>query len=404
MRIVLLILLIVSGYAHADGRQVDDYQWEGVQRVVAVGDIHGDYDNYLATLKAAGLVDKKGKWAGGETHFVQVGDIPDRGPDTRKIIEHMVKLQKQARRKGGQVHALLGNHEAMNVTGDLRYVHEGEFEAFKNRDSKALRDRAFEGTMKNMQANDPEGYAALPDNYREEWNQQHPLGWIEHRQAWDPSWNPDGEFVKWSLDRKVAIRIDDTLFLHGGISGFYCQNSLDSITQFVREKLMNYDPLDPGVIEDEFGPLWYRGLSGVEPRAAEETVAAILEHHGVKRIVVGHTVTSGIIWPEYDSRVVVIDTGISEAYGGYVAYLEIGADGLTAGYPAGRLALPAEDSGRLAYLERVMAMDPSNGYLKQRLAGLQQTDSAAELDSSATVDTDAAQAVKKPVPICGISQ
>ena len=90
------------------------YEWEGVERVVAVGDLHGDYDHYLATLVAAGIVDSKGKWIGGTAHLVQTGDIPDRGADTGKIIEHITKLDKQARRKGGRVHNLIGNHEAMN--------------------------------------------------------------------------------------------------------------------------------------------------------------------------------------------------------------------------------------------------------------------------------------------------
>ena len=106
-----------------------------------MGDLHGDYDNYLATLRAAGLVNKRGKWVGGATHFVQTGDVPDRGPDTEKNIDHLSKLAKQAERKGGQVHTLIGNHEAMNVYGDLRYVHVGEYRAFATSNSETLRDR-----------------------------------------------------------------------------------------------------------------------------------------------------------------------------------------------------------------------------------------------------------------------
>ena len=74
-----------------------------MERIVAIGDIHGDYEQYMKVLTAAGLVDRKGKWAGGETHLVQTGDIPDRGPDTRKIIEHLAEPQKagpQGRRLG----------------------------------------------------------------------------------------------------------------------------------------------------------------------------------------------------------------------------------------------------------------------------------------------------------------
>ena len=104
----MYLLLFVSSSALAEARQISDYEWTGVERVVAIGDIHGDYANYIAVLEAAGLVDRKGKWSGGETHLVQVGDIPDRGPDTQEIIKHIRKLAKQAKRKGGRVHSLIG--------------------------------------------------------------------------------------------------------------------------------------------------------------------------------------------------------------------------------------------------------------------------------------------------------
>jgi len=242
MRHLALAFLVFSSLAFAEARQVDEYAWEGVERIVAVGDLHGDFENYLATLRAAGIVDKKGNWSGGATHLVQTGDIPDRGPDTAKIIEHIRTLAKQARRKGGHVHNLIGNHEAMNVYGDLRYVSEGEYEAFVTRRSAGLRDRYFELYMKSFEAQDPESFAVLPEDFRNRWNASHPLGWVEHRQAWDPSWNPDGEFATWVLDNKVAVRINDNLFVHGGISGFYCRNSLASLTEKVSDELRNFDP------------------------------------------------------------------------------------------------------------------------------------------------------------------
>jgi hypothetical protein len=92
MKYLILALVLASAPAQAGARQVDDYHWEGVERVVAIGDLHGDYANYMATLQATGLVDRKGKWVGGETHLVQTGDVPDRGPDTLRILEHLDKL------------------------------------------------------------------------------------------------------------------------------------------------------------------------------------------------------------------------------------------------------------------------------------------------------------------------
>jgi hypothetical protein len=100
----------------------------------------------------------------------------------------------------------------------------------------------------------------------------------------------------------VAIQINDLVFLHGGISGAYCQNSLASLTELARAALSQSDPATPSVLTDENGPLWYRGLAGVEPVAAPETVKAILEHNGAHHIVIAHTPTQGAIWPRYSGH------------------------------------------------------------------------------------------------------
>lgn len=422
MKYLVLFLLMISQLAGAAPREIDDHHWTGVERIIAIGDLHGDYEHYLAALQAAGLVNARGKWSGGVTHLVQTGDVPDRGPDTVKIIEHLGKLAKEARKKGGRVHNLTGNHEAMNVFGDLRYVSAGEFEEFVDRNSASLRDRYFNLVMQNLQQSDPAAFAALPENYRQEWDQTHPLGWVEHQQAWNTAWNPEAKYAAWVLQQQVAIQINDLVFLHGGISGFYCQNSLQSLTAKVASGLRAFDPANPGILQDEFGPLWYRGLSGVEPIAAPETVDAVLQQHNARHIVVGHTPTSGVIWPRYDGKVIQIDTGISKAYGGYVAYLEITPSGLFAGYPNGKIKLPEDESGLVSYLEQVIALEPGNTHLHQRLAALtappivvQENGTAGEPEQSIDQQTEAAAepaaeagetAVPEPltVPVCGISE
>ncbi len=428
MKYLVLFMLVISQFACAAPQEIDDYHWTGVERIVAIGDIHGDYDHYMETLQAAGLVNSRGKWTGGETHLVQVGDIPDRGPDTLKIIEHLQKLAREAQKKGGRVHSLIGNHEAMNVYGDLSYTTPEEFAAFADRNSVALRDRYYTLVMQSMQQNDPERFAALPENYRELWDKDHPLGWLEHRQAWSPAWNPKADLAAWITDRKVAIQINDMIFLHGGISGFYCQNSLQSLTDKVVNGLRNFDPANPGILQDEFGPLWYRGLSGREPVAAPETVKAILEQHHAHFLVVGHTPTGGAIWPRYDGSVIQIDTGISAAYGGHVAYLEVTPEGMFAGYPGGKIKLPADESGTVPYLQQVVALDPGNTYLQRMLANLMNpppvlAENATEEDepqgegatnsmadgtaASAAASSDAAATALPEVvtvPICGISE
>ena len=402
----IIVLALFASTALAESRQVSDYEWQGVERIVAIADIHGDYDQYMATLEAAELVDRKGRWSGGATHLVQLGDIPDRGPDTLRIIEHIDKLARQAERKGGFVHGLIGNHEVMNVTGDLRYVHPGEYEAFVTRKSQALQDRHFEAYLANLQKTDPEAFMNLPDDFRTQFNERYPLGWVEHQQAWNPAWNPKAEYAEWVMQRKIAVQVNDTIFVHGGLSGFYCQNSLASLTEKAHAQLRDFDPANPGILEDEFGPLWYRGLSGEAPEAPLETVEAILDQHDARHIVVGHTPTMGVIWPRYDGRVIQADVGLGGYYGGHVGYLEITPEGLFGGYAWGKLRLPESDDEAVAYLQEVILHDPENPFLKKRLQQL----TAPSAESATDAEAGDAEADEQPEgedarvpPICGIS-
>ncbi|MDX1556250.1 MAG: metallophosphoesterase, partial [Xanthomonadales bacterium] len=324
-----------------------------------------DYDHYIEVLRMADLVNRRGRWAGGTAHLVQTGDIPDRGPETRRIMDHIDKLAEQAEKAGGRVHRLIGNHEAMNLYGDLRYVTNEEFEEFAGRNSEAFLDRYYDLLMQDVQQNDPEAFASLPEDHRQEWEATHPPGFVEHRQAWDPAWNPEGEYVQRTLGLKIAVRINGNLFVHGGISDLYADHSLAELTEQARRELAEFNYADPGMVEEACGPLWFRGLAGDAPKVSPELLDSILERMSASRIVVGHTPTPGIVWPRYDGRVIQIDTGISAHYGGHPAYLEITADGVFAGYPGGKLPVPLKDAEREDYLERVVALDPDNSRVKQ---------------------------------------
>src|SRR6056297_2839573 len=270
-RLCLFALIAAFGIAGAAPREISDHQWAGVERIIAIGDLHGDYANYIKTLCAAELVDHRANWVADDTHLVQTGDIPDRGPDTKKIIEHMAKLARQARRDGGRVHNLIGNHEAMNVYGDLRYVTDDEFKAFATRRSERTRERYFNAVLADLKSRDPDRFADLPEDFRSQWNARRPLGWVEHRQAWNPIWNAGGEMYQWVSDALAAVQINDVIFVHGGISAHYCLDTLNSMTERTQAALKRSDPNDLGILTDEHGPFWYRGLAGVAPEASPET-------------------------------------------------------------------------------------------------------------------------------------
>ena len=273
----------------------------------------------------------------------------------------------------------------MNVYGDLRYVTAGEYEAFQGRNSKRYQELLWERTLENLKASDPEAFAELDlDDYRREWEGNYPLGWNEHRQAW----GVDGEFGQWVLDSPVAVKLNDTVFLHGGLSAKYCQESLAEITEQVHDGLKNYDYQNPGIVEDELGPLWYRGLAVDSEEVRADMLAAILERYDAKRIVVGHTPTQGVVWPRFDGRVVLNDTGLARYYGGHNAFLEITDAGALAHYGKQSLPLPASNAERIDYLKQVVALNPANAHLQSRLQKMisaeRRADHADEASAEAT--------------------
>ncbi len=376
IRLVLAAgLVVLPLLASAKAREVDDFYWTGVERVIAVGDIHGDYGQYMRTLQAAGLVDEKGRWAGGETHLVQTGDVPDRGPDTRRIMDHLEDLQKQARKKGGRVHTLIGNHDAMMIYGDLRYVTPAEFEAFATSSSGRIQNERWKEYLKAVKSQDPEGFDALNlEELREKFNQKYPLGWPKHRAAWAPR----GEYGSRVLENPVVLKINDTLFLHGGLSAKYCAMDLEEITDTIHTQLRDYERYLPGMVEDDFGPLWYRGLAQDDEAERMAMVDAILERYAAQRIVVGHSPTQGIVWPRFNGKVVLNDVGMAAYYGGHMGFLELKGGEAIAHYPDDlSIPLPVDDDGRIAYLEQVIAQDPENGYLQARLRTMRSMDGTA---------------------------
>lgn len=322
------------------------------KRIIAIGDLHGDHDAWRAIAKAAGLIDAKGKWSGGNATLVQMGDIVDRGPDSLKIIRDLMSLQKDAPKRGGKVIVLLGNHEAMMMTSDLRYVHPGEYAAFTNRDSTARRERVYEANRATIEA----AYRSRtpdmpPEVIKSEWMKTMPLGKIEYQLAW----RPDGELGKWAIANPAVVKLGDSLFVHGGISAAFAHVPIAQINYQAAAALKKQDATPTAIINDPAGPLWYRGLiirndgddatiapvpaGAVVPLTIEQEIDFALQGFGVKRIVVAHTPSRQGIIAEAGSKLWRIDSAISRAYGGKPAYLEIVGDKVAAhevARPAGK--------------------------------------------------------------------
>jgi hypothetical protein len=301
-------------------------------RIVAVGDLHGDYSAWVDIARDARLIDAKGRWAGANTILVQLGDVTDRAPDSLKIIRSLQQLAKQAPRSHGKVVVVLGNHEAMNLLGDLRYTTPGEFAAFVDNGSSARRDRAYDRNRMAIEAGyrakDPKLSASV---IHDAWIAATPLGWLEHRLAW----NPDGELGRWATRNPAIVKIGDTLFVHGGISAEYSKFPIEELNRRVAAAMGAADDSPKSILNDPLGPLWYRGLAAKDPDAEAARPAAgphytpdqeltlVLNTYGAKRLVIGHTPSLAGIAITNEGRLIRIDTGISRFYGGPLTWLEI---------------------------------------------------------------------------------
>jgi hypothetical protein len=317
MKLFLGLALALGSLARA---AEPPHEWNGVSRVVAIGDVHGAYESFVSVLKTSGLIDEKLRWNGGTAHLVQTGDVVDRGPDSRKAMDLLMKLEKEAQRAGGRVHALIGNHEAMNIVGILDDV-------------------------------SPEELASYAEGLRGE--SPYPPGFVEHRLAFSPR----GKYGRWILSHSVAVVIDGVVFSHGDWSEEMSALGIAEINRRVREELSGKAPLEGGVTFDPESPLQYRALSKTPLHADRPEVDRILANLGASFMVVGHTVTRGVIEPRFGGRHISIDVGMLELYGGgHRVALEIRDGKLRAVHAGGVVEIPARLDE--AYLARVAEVDP----------------------------------------------
>jgi hypothetical protein len=321
-------------------------RWTGASRVVAVGDVHGAYRELVDVLEATGVIDADLRWSGGETHLVSVGDLLDRGADSRRVLDLLMRLQGEAVEHGGQVHVTLGNHELMNLTGDLRYVSAGEYAAFASEETDVMRAGPY-AEFATKAGEDAAATRALFDK-------TFPRGYFAHRDAFDA----DGIYGSWLLSLPAIVVVDGTAFVHGGLPALVASASLDELNDKLREGLRRYLELrgelaasavlpDADMREDialahrsletaspelvpileEFialgdapelgldGPLWYRGSVYCKPILEEPILDAALAQLNAARVVVGHTPTGDRrVRSLYDGKLVMLDTGMLTAY------------------------------------------------------------------------------------------
>ena len=370
--ISILLVLVLVGSACAGPAKATA---EPLESIVAIGDVHGDFDGFVAILQRTGLIDKQNHWAGGKTTFVQVGDLLDRGPKPREVMNLMMALEKEAKQADGRVISLLGNHEMMNMMGDLRYVTPVNYASFADGNSEKRQKAAYEEYVKWRDSH-ASLLAELPQPMElteAEWIARHPAGFLEQREAFGPK----GEYGAWLRGHAAVAEIEGIIFLHGGIHPDLTNTKLAVMNNQIHDEIKAFDAAKQylqneklilpffnlqeinNVVQAEViaerksrvpanaerqakileflkyrdwlsvradGPLWFRGYDQWSEEEGAAKVSKLLEDYKATHLVVGHTVqTGGRIRLRFANRVFLIDTGMLSSYypGGRASALEI---------------------------------------------------------------------------------
>ncbi len=378
--ISVLLVLASAGLARAGPAKAPA---EPPETIVAIGDVHGDLANFEAILQETDLMNARHQWTGRGIVLVQTGDVVDRGPSSRQCLDLLMALERQADRQQGKVIALLGNHEVMAMTGDLRYVSAEDYQGFSTDKSEKVRERAYQDYLDFMssQSDRVRAESAAEAKSRESWMMEHPLGYFERRDAF----GPQGVYGRWLREHNAVVQLKDGVFVHGGLSPNISFRDISELNQQIRSDIASFDALwqslskkkiiwrymtiseailqaesewaaiqaQPQVdaelkeelrkfltvpklfINSPDSPLWYRGLaleSGQMPASSD--VEAMLARLKIGYLVIAHTPTpDGRIHPRFGNHVFLIDTGMLRAvFGGRASALEINDGRFTAYY------------------------------------------------------------------------
>ena len=185
-------------------------------KLFVTADIEGNFYAFCKLLIKNKVIDKYFNWKFDGGHLVIVGDCFDRGEQVTECLWLIYSLEEKARKMGGYVHFVLGNHEIMNLNGDWRYVHP------KYATSSSI------------------PYTAL--------------------------YNGNSELWRWVCTKNIIEKIGDTLFVHAGISKELLRLNL-SVAEinnlarpyYTKTNELYSDPALNTIFNSENSPFWYRG-------------------------------------------------------------------------------------------------------------------------------------------------
>lgn len=253
--------------------------FKDIETIVALSDIHGQYDLAVEILQNNGIIDEELNWNFGSGHMVIAGDIFDRGPQVTEVLWLVYKLEKQAKDAGGFLHFLLGNHEYMVLHKDLRYLHEKYEKA---------------ATL-------------LETDYDELYGNETILG-------------------RWLRSKPTIVKINEHVFVHGGISNDFISSigfDIEAINETMRRSI---DRSKEEMKSTDFystyygstGPIWYRGYFYGD--LSDQAIDSVLNRTDSEHVVVGHCSNDEVV-SLFDNKIFGVDSSIKKGKYGEVLFL-----------------------------------------------------------------------------------
>ncbi|MBC7874524.1 MAG: metallophosphoesterase, partial [Ferruginibacter sp.] len=223
--------------------QNEETEFPDVKKQFIVSDIEGNFRAFRKLLQANKIIDENLNWTFGDGHLALTGDFVDRGEQQTEVLWLIYSLEEKAKAAGGYVHYVLGNHEIMNMNGDLRYLHQ------KYKDHAVLLNEKF---------------VAL--------------------------YGENSELGRWLRTKNVLEKVGDILFCHGGISQAVNRMNFPTskINRLVRpyyaDSTYKYDTPETDTLYSDLGPFWYRGYYTGTVKASISQVDSTLSAYKVNHI------------------------------------------------------------------------------------------------------------------------